>query len=128
MTPAQGSVSAAAAGDATSGEHAALSRVRLVSTLLDDAIRVPGTNRSVGLDPILGILPVVGDAVASLFSLYVILESYRAGAPRRLLAKMVSLAAVDFVVGSIPVVGPVFDALWTANAWNVRLLETHLEE
>lgn len=108
-------------------EHPTLSRVRSVSTVLDDFIRVPGTNIRFGLDPILGILPVAGDSVSSLISLYIIAESYSADAPPSVLAKMIGLLAVDFVVGSIPVFGPVFDAFWKNNKWSVGLLEEHLE-
>lgn len=116
-----------ATGRTDSSEHPALSRVRAVSTLLDDVIRIPGTNIRFGLDPILGILPVAGDSVSSLISAYIIIESYRADAPPDVLAKMAALAAVDFVIGSVPVVGPVFDAFWKNNKWSVGLLEEHLE-
>lgn len=104
-----------------------LARVRTLGRVLDEAFVIPGTNRRVGLDPILGILPGAGDAVGSLLSLYIIFEAYRSGAPPGLLAKMLGYVAVDTVVGSIPLVGPVFDTFWTANTWNVRLLITYLE-
>lgn len=115
------------ASSPTEQDHPALGRLRTLSTLLDSSFRVPGTNVRFGIDPILGILPVAGDAVSSLISLYIVLEGYRAGAPRGVLAKMVALLAVDFVAGSVPVVGPVFDAFWKSNEWNVNLLEDHLE-
>ena len=111
---------------AHSGEDV-MSRVRTVSHLLDEAFRVPGTNVRVGVDPILGILPVGGDAVASLLSLYIVFEGYRNGASPRLLARMLALVAVDAVVGSVPVVGPLFDSFWKANTWNARLLADHLD-
>lgn len=109
-------------------EEAALRRARTLSTLLDDAIRVPGTDARVGLDPIVGVLPVGGDAVAAALSLYPILEAYRFDVPRRTLAKMLVLVAIDAVVGSVPVLGTVFDAFWKANKWNVRTLERHLAD
>jgi hypothetical protein len=109
-------------------DHPALSRVRKVSTLLDDFIRIPGTNIRFGLDPILGILPVAGDSVSSLISVYIIAESYFADAPADLIAKMVGLTAIDFVIGSVPVVGPVFDAFWKNNKWSADMLEQHLEQ
>lgn len=119
--------SAAAVTGATSEEEAALRRARAVGRLLDEAVRVPGTDFRVGIDPILGILPGAGDAVAAGLSLYPIVEAYRMDAPGGVLAKMVALVAVDAVVGSIPVVGPLFDAVWKANVWNVRALERHLQ-
>jgi hypothetical protein len=109
-------------------EEATLERVRTVSRLLDDAVRVPGTDFRIGIDPILGVLPVAGDAVAMLLSLYPVLEAYRLGMSRAALAKMLSLVAVDAVVGSVPVLGPVFDAFWKANKWNLRTLERHIEQ
>lgn len=113
--------------DPTSREAAALNRARRVSRLLDDALRVPGTDFRIGLDPILGVVPGAGDTVAAAISLYPIVEAYRFDAPRRTLAKMLLLISIDAVVGSVPVIGPVFDAFWKANEWNVRSFERHLE-
>jgi hypothetical protein len=98
-----------------------------VSRLLDSAIRIPVIDYRIGLDPILGLVPVVGDSVSALLSLYVVAEAALAGASLRLLAVMVSLLLVDLVVGSIPVVGTLFDAVWKSNVWNARLLERHLD-
>ena len=108
-------------------DRAMLKRIRVVSHALDDAFRVPGTNIRFGLDPVLGVLPGVGDSVASLVSLYIIAEGYRAGLPRSTLLKMLALVSVDTVVGSVPVLGTLFDAVWKANKWNVNTLESHLE-
>lgn len=107
-------------------ETAALGRVRSLSRLLDSAIRLPGTNYRIGLDPILGVLPVAGDAVAAALSLYPVVEAYRLGAPKRTLVKMLGVVGVDAVIGSVPLVGGVFDALWKANEWNRRALERHV--
>jgi len=120
------------AGDRTDAMAAVIDttpieRVRLVSHLLDEAIPIPGTDYRIGLDPILGIVPVAGDSITTVVSLYIVLEAARAGAPRSMLVKMLGFVAVDAVVGSVPVVGPVFDAVWKANEWNVSLLEDHLE-
>lgn len=106
----------------------ALERARWASEVLDEAIRVPGTDYRIGLDPLVGVLPVAGDALAALVSLYIVVEGIRAGAPVWLVFVMLLLVAIDFLVGSIPVVGVVFDAVWKANKWNVSLLERVLEE
>jgi vacuolar-type H+-ATPase subunit H len=108
-------------------EEAALRRVKKVATLLDDAVRVPGTNFRVGLDPILGIVPGGGDAVTAALALYPVAEAYRLDAPPKTIGKMLGLIAVDFVLGSVPVLGVLFDAFWKANTWNARALERHLE-
>lgn len=100
-------------------------RARLVAWLLDDAVRVPFTTRRVGLDALLGLLPLGGDAVGSVLSLYVVVEGYRQGVSRRVLARMLGNVALDLLAGSVPVVGDAFDAAWKANARNLDLLETH---
>jgi len=119
---------APATRELTPAEAGALDRARFVSRLLDEAVRVPGTQFRFGLDPILSLLPIAGDFAAAVLSLYTVFEAYRLGAPKRTLATMLTLIAVDAVVGSVPVLGSVFDALWKANEWNVRLLERHLDQ
>ncbi|WP_121822399.1 DUF4112 domain-containing protein [Halostella salina] len=109
------------------GERAALKRMDLVSTLLDDAIRIPGTDFRIGLDPIVGALPVAGDSVMSLVSLYVVLEAVNLGASTTLVARMLLNVAIDATIGSIPLLGTVFDAVWKANRRNVRLVERHVD-
>ncbi len=110
-----------------SDEEATLDRVHRVSELLDEAIPVPGTDYRIGLDPVLGILPVAGDSIAMVISLYIVGEAARAGVSRSTLATMVGLVMIDAVIGSIPVLGTIFDAVWKANVWNVKLLEKELD-
>ena len=110
----------------TGSEVAALGRVRKVTRLLDAAFRIPGTDIRIGIDPILSIVPVAGDLAGAVLSLYPVVEAYRLGVSWRTLATMLSLVAVDAVIGSVPVAGSVFDALWRANEWNYRLLEREL--
>lgn len=107
---------------------AAVGRVNKLGRLLDDSIPIPGTPFRVGIDPLLGVLPVAGDAIAAAISLYIIFEAFRAGVPRSTLMRMVSYVAIDAVIGSVPVLGTIFDAFWKANRWNAKLLETHAED
>ncbi|WP_336359268.1 DUF4112 domain-containing protein [Haladaptatus sp. ZSTT2] len=100
-----------------------LDTLRSLSTLLDNSIRVPGTNYRIGLDPIVGMLPVAGDLPTTALSVYIVFEAASIGVPRATLWRMVVNLVVDAVFGSIPVVGDVFDAVWKANARNVALLE-----
>ena len=111
----------------TADEAATLERVRVFGWLLDDAIPIPGTDYRIGLDPVISVVPVAGDLVAALLSLYPVVEAYRLGVERKTLAKMLALVAVDAGVGSVPVLGSVFDAVWKANEWNVRTIERHVE-
>jgi len=126
----EGDAAAATPVDAVEGRGfldedstATLARLRLLSHYLDDLVRIPGTNYRIGLDPLLGLLPVVGDAPTTVLSAYIVAEAAAFGVPRATLARMVSVLVVDAVVGSIPVVGDAFDAVWKANDRNVRLLE-----
>jgi hypothetical protein len=104
-----------------------MQRVRKVSHLLDEAFRIPGTQFRVGLDPILGLLPVGGDLASALISLYIAFEGYRMEVPRHVLARMLANVAIDTFVGSVPVLGSIFDATWKANRKNRSLLERHID-
>lgn len=113
--------------DAAPETEAVLRRARAMSSLLDDSIRVPGTDFWIGLDPILGVLPGSGDAVAAALSLYPVIEAYRLEAPKRMLATMLTFVTLDFAVGLVPILGGIVDAVWKVNKRNVRALERHVE-
>ena len=110
----------------TRREEAALERVRKTATLLDDAVKIPGTDIGVGLDPLLGVAPVSGDLVAGAISMYIVAEAARLGVPRETLLRMTVNVGVDVAVGSVPVVGTIIDALWQANEQNVSRIEEYL--
>jgi len=107
-------------------EEARRARLRSLARLLDNSIPVPGTGRRIGLDPLLGLLPGVGDLAGAALSGYILLEAARMGAPRATLLRMASNVALESVVGAVPLLGDLFDAGWKANARNVRLLDRHL--
>lgn len=104
----------------------ALGRMDAAATLLDDGLRVPGTDFKFGVDPILGVLPVAGDTVATALSLYIVFEAVRAGVSTVTVARMLGNLAVDYVGGLVPVLGDVFDAYWKANRRNVDLARRDL--
>ncbi len=104
-----------------------LQRLRRVGWILDSSFRVPGTKIRFGLDPIIGLVPGLGDLVAGAVSLYIIAQSARLGVPRSLLARMGWNVAVDTLVGEIPILGDLFDVGWKANMRNLALLEEHLQ-
>jgi len=108
-------------------DEAAVRRMRFVANLLDDSIRVPGTEFRIGIDPILGILPGAGDAVAAAMSVYIVLESARLGVPFLTLLRMMANVTLDFAIGSVPVVGTLFDTVWKANQKNVELAVDSLD-
>lgn len=109
-------------------DRAAVERMRTVARVLDDFVEIPGTNVSVGLDPLLGVVPGVGDVVSAGASLYIVLESARLGVGFPTLLKMLANVTVDVAGGSIPYVGWLFDSVWKANQWNLELALEELAE
>jgi hypothetical protein len=97
-----------------------------VARLLDNAISIPGTSWKIGLDPIIGLIPGVGDVIGAVLSGYIVLEAVRAEVPTFTLARMLVNVGMDTLLGSVPALGDVFDAAWKSNAMNVALLERHL--
>jgi hypothetical protein len=101
--------------------------VRVLARLLDNAIPIPGTSWKIGLDPIVGLIPGIGDLISAVLSGYIILEAARADIPTLTLAKMLGNVGIDTLFGAVPALGDVFDAAWKSNTRNVALLERHLE-
>jgi hypothetical protein len=97
-----------------------------VARLLDNAIQIPGTSWKIGLDPIIGLIPGVGDMVGAVLSGYIVLEAVRAEVPTFTLARMLVNVGIDTLLGAVPALGDVFDAAWKSNTMNVTLLERHL--
>ena len=109
-------------------DEAALNRMRAVSTLMDDVVPIPGTNKSFGLDPLLSLDPSpVGDLIGGAISLYIVAESANLGVPYTTLVKMIGNVAVDVGIGSVPVLGVLLDAVWKANERNLGLVEEYVE-
>lgn len=102
-----------------------IDRLRAIATVLDDAVRVPGTNLRFGLDAVLGLLPGAGDAVTGVVSAYAIVIAARLGASPAVIARMTMNVLIDVATGTIPLVGDLFDIGWKANRKNVRLLERY---
>lgn len=105
--------------------HAVERRIGRVTRLLDDVVRVPGTDLRVGLDPVIGLVPVVGDAVSALAGAWVIAEAARFGIPRIVLARMTVNLLVDLGIGAIPLLGDVYDVVFRSNSRNLDLFRRH---
>ena len=102
-----------------------LEALRRWARLFDSAFRIPGTHITFGLDPILGLIPGLGDVASPVLSLFFIWHGLRLRVPKVVLARMVLNVLIDAGVGAIPVIGDLFDFGWKANAWNLALLERH---
>lgn len=112
----------------TPGQSQRLEGLRTISQLLDSVFVVPGTPYRIGLDPILGLIPVLGDIVSPLFAIGILWQARDLAVPRVVQLRMVFNVAIDAVVGVVPVLGDLFDAAWKANNKNLALLERHAQE
>lgn len=90
--------------------------------LMDDMIRVPGLGWRFGLDAIVGLIPGLGDTATSLVSFYILASAVRYRVPKITLLRMGMNIGIDYLIGSLPLVGDFFDAWWKSNRMNVELL------
>lgn len=100
-------------------------RISRVTRVLDELVPIPGTTQRVGLDPVIGVIPVVGDVVAALVGSWVIAEAARFGIPRIALARMIVNLLVDLAVGLIPLLGDLIDIVSRSNSRNLELFRRH---
>lgn len=106
---------------------AELRRLEALAFMLDNSIRVPGTRARFGIDPLIGLVPGVGDAAGAALSAYLVVQAARLGAPAPSLLRMLMNVGVEAAVGTIPLAGDLFDAAYKANARNVAILRRELE-
>ena len=102
-----------------------LHELRRFAHLLDETFRIPVIGYRVGLEPIIGLIPIVGDVSGFVVSGYLIYRAARLGLPRKLVSRMVYNAVLDATIGSVPIVGDLFDFFWKVNKRNMRLVEQH---
>jgi hypothetical protein len=96
-----------------------------VTALLDTRFRIPFTDIRFGIDPILGLLPVAGDLVSAIITAVLIIVYVRLGIPNRIAVRMVANLLIDLIIGSIPVLGSVFDVVFKANWKNKQLANAY---
>jgi hypothetical protein len=104
-----------------------LARITLLANLLDSAIYIPGLNRRIGFDAVIGLVPIVGDAVSAALASYIIWEARQLGLPRWKIARMIGNVALDTALGAVPLAGDVFDVFFKANIRNLRIINDHLD-
>jgi Domain of unknown function (DUF4112) len=103
-------------------------RIEALEQLLEGAFVVPGLNMRVGLDALLGLIPVAGDAIAAGLGLYLVWEAKNLGLPRWQLWRMAANVGVDSLIGAIPVAGDLFDFIYKSNTRNLRIVRKHLDK
>ncbi len=104
---------------------AAERRIGYVAHALDDLVAIPGTKSRIGLDPIIGLIPFVGDLVTSLVAMWIVLEAARFHLPGIVLVRMILNATFDFFFGLVPFLGDLFDFGFKANTRNLELFHQH---
>ena len=105
-----------------------MARLEAVAKLLDIAFILPGTKIRYGIDGLIGLIPVVGDLIATALSLWLVREARALGAPWHVTARMLGNVAVQGAVGIVPVAGDAFDVLFRANMRNARLLRRWMDK
>jgi hypothetical protein len=106
-------------------EPAEIGRARAVARILDGVVPLPGGAR-IGMDAVMGIIPGFGDLAGAVASAYIVLLAVRAGVSRAAVIRMVGNIAVDTLVGTIPLLGDLFDVGWQSNVRNVAIMERDL--
>ncbi|GEB69477.1 hypothetical protein PC2016_0991 [Pseudoalteromonas carrageenovora] len=106
--------------------QAAIARLERFSKLTDSSIGIPFTKFNIGLEAVIGLIPVIGDAAGLILSSYVLIEAQRLGVSKRIKSKMIINMLIDFIGGLVPFFGDIFDAFFKANTRNTRLLKKYL--
>jgi len=103
-------------------------RIDAMEAMLEGLFVIPGTNRRVGLDSLVGLIPVVGDLATAAMGAWIVWEARNLGMPKWQLARMAANVGFDTLVGAIPFAGDVFDFLFKSNTKNLRIIRKHLDK
>lgn len=103
-------------------------RIETLEFILERSFTIPGINRPIGLDAIVGLVPVVGDVISGLMGAYLIWEARNLGMPKWKIWRMVGNLGIDTTLGAIPLVGDAFDLLFRSNTRNLRIIKKHLDK
>lgn len=108
--------------DTASDRDRRIARMVRLARLFDSSITIPGTRFTLGIDPLIGLIPGIGDVLSAAVSVYIIHEAHQLGASRTIVARMALNVAIDLLIGEIPILGDVFDFAFKANVRNLRLM------
>lgn len=103
-------------------------RVEMMEQLLERSFTLPGINRKVGLDFVLGLVPVLGDVITGAMGLYIVWEARNLGMSKFQLARMAANVGFDSLIGAVPLVGDAFDFFWRSNTRNLKIIRKHLDK
>lgn len=103
-------------------------RVEALEQLLERSFHIPGTKVPIGLDSIVGLVPVLGDIVTAAMGAYMVWEARNLGMSKFQLIRMAANVGVDTALGAIPLAGDVFDFIWRSNSKNLRIIKKHLDK
>jgi hypothetical protein len=103
-------------------------RVEAMERLLDRAFAVPGTNMRVGLDGIVGLVPVVGDFITAAMGAWLVWEARNLGMSKFQLVRMAGNIGMDALIGAVPLVGDLFDFAFKSNTRNLRIMKRYLDK
>ena len=117
-----------ARGAARENLEQTLARVDRYAWLLDSRFRIPGTGIRIGIDGLVGLVPVLGDLVGMILSMVILYEAVRCRAGKGVLLRMGGNILLEFVIGVVPLLGDAFDIYWRANLRNARLLRNHVRK
>jgi hypothetical protein len=111
----------------TRADRQSVADAELIAWLLDNSIPIPGTGRRIGLDAVIGLVPGLGDILAGGLGLLIVARAVQRGLPTVVLARMLANVALDFAIGSVPIIGDAFDLWYKSNARNVALLRRYAD-
>ena len=114
--------------DVSRDPQAVRNRVEAMEKVLERAFVIPGINRPIGVDSIVGLIPVVGDIATALMGAYIVWEARNLGMSKLQLTRMAANVGIDTALGAIPFAGDVFDFFWRSNTKNLKIIRKHLDK
>ncbi len=103
-------------------------RIEAMEMLLERSFKIPGVNYPIGLDSLIGLVPVLGDIVTTAMGAYIVWEARNLGLPRWKIWRMMGNVGFDAVLGVVPLVGDAADFLFRSNTRNLRIVKKHLDK
>ncbi len=114
--------------DVSRDPQAVRNRVEAMEKVLERAFVIPGINKPIGVDSLVGLIPVVGDIVTAVMGAYIVWEARNLGMSKWQLTRMATNVGIDTALGAIPLAGDVFDFFWRSNTRNLRIIRKHLDK